>query len=72
VGCSPEWQRAIEGEDLLKAYRARELMDLSVKIGRINKVPYDLMPKTLDHLKIGIDAMAEVVFLTVIRVRVLD
>ena len=57
---------------MLKAYRARELMDLSVKMGRINRMPYDLILKALDHIEIVIGGMAEAVFLTVIRLRVLD
>ncbi|HNX29458.1 MAG TPA: hypothetical protein PKN87_08640 [Syntrophomonadaceae bacterium] len=61
VGYSPEWQRA-EGEDLMKDYRARELMDLSVKMGRIKRMPYELMLKTLDHFEIGIDGMASLFF----------
>jgi len=59
----PEWQKAIEGEDLLMAYRARELMGLVEKIERIDRIPYELVLKTLNHIEIGIDGELDVVFL---------
>lgn len=57
----PEWQRAIEGDYLLKAYRVRELMGLVGKIGIINWMPYELVLKTLDHIEIGMEGELDVV-----------
>jgi len=58
----PEWQQAIEGEDLLMAYRARELVGLVEKTERIDRMPYELVLKTLAHIEIGIDGELDVVF----------
>ena len=57
-----EWQKAICGNELLKAYRTRELMRLVEQVGHIDAMPYDLMLKTLDHIEIGIDGELDVVF----------
>ena len=55
-----ELEQIAKGEDLLKAYRARELTRLVEQVGHIDVLPYDLMLKTLDHILIGIDAKPEV------------
>jgi len=57
-----EEQQATNGNDLLKAYRTRELMRLVEQVGHIDAMPYDLMLKTLDHIEIGIDGELDVVF----------
>lgn len=57
-----EEQQATNGNDLLKAYRTRELMRLVKRVGHIEAMPYDLMLKTLDHIEIGIDGELDVVF----------
>jgi len=59
----PEWQQATECKDLLRAYRARELMRLVEQVGHIDATPYDLMLKTLDHIEISVDGMLEIIFL---------
>ena len=59
----PEWERAINGEDLLRAYRARELLRLVKQVGHIDSLPYELMMKVLDCIEIGTDAKPEVIFL---------
>ncbi len=58
-----ELEQIAKGEDLLKAYRARELTRLVEQVGHIDVLPYDLMLKTLDHILIGIDAKPEVTFM---------
>ena len=59
----PEWQHALDGNDLLKAYRTRELMRLVKQVGHIDAMPYDLMLKTLDHIEHGVDGSIKVIFL---------
>ncbi|WP_054697960.1 hypothetical protein [Syntrophomonas palmitatica] len=58
-----EWERAINGEDLLKVYRAKELLRLVEWVGHIDSLPYELIFKTLDDVEIGTDAKPEVIFL---------
>lgn len=64
----PEWQQAIYGNELLKAYRTRELMRLVEQVGHIDAMPYDLMLKTLDHIAISVDSRIMIVFLAGIMV----
>lgn len=59
----PEWQKIVKGEDLLKAYRARELIGLVEQVGYVDVLPYDLMLRTLDYIIVGIDGGVEIVFL---------
>lgn len=58
-----EWQQTIAGEDILKAYRAKELIRLIEETGHIETMPYELMLKTLDHIEIGLGGRLEVIFL---------
>ena len=53
----------MKGEDLLKAYRARELIGLVEQVGYVDVLPYDLMLRTLDYIIVGIDGGVEIVFL---------
>jgi DNA invertase Pin-like site-specific DNA recombinase len=57
------WQQTISGSDILKAYRAKEMVRLIEETGNIDALPYELMLKTLDHIEIGFDGTAEVIFL---------
>jgi len=66
----PEWQKIVRGDDLLKAYRARELIGMVEQVGHIESIPYGLMLKTLDYIEIGIDAKPEVIFMAGTRVRI--
>jgi hypothetical protein len=59
----PEWQRAINGSDVLKAYRAGEMIRLIEETGHIEMMAYELMLKTLDYLEIGADYEVKVIFL---------
>lgn len=63
-----EWQQAINGSDVLKAYRARELIRLLDENGYISTMPYELMLKTLDHINIVLDGKLEVIFLAGTRI----
>lgn len=51
-GYLPEWQQVICGEDLLSAYRTRELIVLVEQVGHIDAMPYWMMLKTLDHIAV--------------------
>jgi hypothetical protein len=59
----PEWLRTIEGQDILKAYRAKELMKLVGEVGVIEELSYELMIQTLSHIEVGVDGQLRVIFL---------
>lgn len=59
----PVWKEAIEGEDVLKAYRVKELMSLVKEYGYIDEIPYELIIKILSHIIIGYDDTIKVLFL---------
>ncbi len=59
----PELQPTANGSDLLKSYRAKELMQLVEQTGHIDSMQYGLMLKILSHIQIGADGGAEVIFL---------
>jgi len=63
------WQKTIAGNDVLNAYRAKELMRLITETGCIERIPDELMLKTLDHIEIGVDGL-EVVFLAGTRIKI--
>lgn len=67
----PELRQAASGCDLLKSYRAKELMRLVKLTGHIDSMPYDLMLKTLSHIEIGTDGGAEVDFLAEVKIDVI-
>ncbi len=54
MGQQPKWQQIIENEDELQRYHARELMGLVKETGHIDAMPYELMLKTLDHIRLGL------------------
>ncbi len=58
------------GGDVLKAYRAGEMIRLIEETGHIEMMVYELMMKTLDHILIGMNLSMEVVFMTGTRVRI--
>lgn len=63
----PEWQQIIDGDDILKAYRTKELMRMLEETGYIETMPYELMLKTLDHIEIDIDGKVDIIFLAGMR-----
>lgn len=66
----PVWKEAAHGDDMLKAYKAREMMKLVRNTGYINEMPYELLLKTLSHIEIGDDVTIEVVFLAGVIIEV--
>ncbi|MCX8129705.1 MAG: hypothetical protein N3I35_06345 [Clostridia bacterium] len=47
------WKETLEGDDVVKVYRTREMMNLVRKVEYINEMPYGLMLKILSHFEIG-------------------
>jgi len=58
-----EWQHSTSDKGVLEKYRLAELIRLKNSMGIIDKMPYELMLKTLDHIKIGLDRTVVVIFL---------
>lgn len=63
-------QQTISDENTLEKYRLVELIRLTKSVGVIDKMPYELMLKTLDHIKMGFDGVAEVIFLAGVTVNI--
>lgn len=51
------------GNDLLKAFRARDLTHLVESVGHLDVMPYTLMIRVLDHIEVGLDGSVIVIFL---------
>ncbi|WP_052090924.1 recombinase family protein [Desulfosporosinus sp. HMP52] len=60
----------IDGSDELIRYRVKELRRLVEETGQIEGFSYELMLKTMDHILVGNDSTAEVIFLGGRRVEV--
>ncbi|MBZ9621820.1 hypothetical protein G9F71_002930 [Clostridium sp. FP2] len=58
-----EWLHSTSDKGVLEKYRLAELIRLKNSLGTIDKMPYELMLKTLDHIKIGLDGRVAVIFL---------
>jgi len=59
-----EWVSAIGGEDLLKGYRANELIRLIREFGVIEDLSYELMIQILSHIEVGVDGQIRIIFLS--------
>ena len=59
----PELQATMDGHDLLKAYRTKDLMHLFEEVGHLDVMPYQLMVRLLDHIEVGLDGSVSVIFL---------
>ena len=55
---------AIGGEDLLKGYRANELIRLIREFGVIEDLSYELMIQILSHIEVGVDGQIRIIFLS--------
>lgn len=64
----PEWQQTINDDDILAAYRAKELMQQIEEVRCIEAMPYELMLKTLEYIEIGLNGKPMVVFLAETRI----
>ena len=54
----------IERSDILKAYRAKELMRLVGEVGVLEELPYELMIQTMSHIEVGVDGQIRIIFLS--------
>lgn len=59
-----EWQHTASDREPLEKYRLVELIRLTKSEGIISKMPYELMLKTLNYIKIDLDGAAEAIFLS--------
>jgi len=58
-----EWQKSTSGKGVIEKYRLADLIRLKNSVGIIDKMSYELMLKTLDHMEVGIDSRVAVIFL---------
>ena len=65
-----EWQHSTNNKGVLEKYRLADLISLRNSIGIIDKMPHELMLKTLDHIKIGLDGRVAVIFLAGVIVNI--
>jgi site-specific DNA recombinase len=65
-----EWQHSKSDKGVLEKYRLAELIRLKNSMGIIDKMPYELLLKTLDHIKIGLEGTVEVIFLAGVVVNI--
>ncbi len=59
----PVWKEAIEGNNVIKAYRAKEIVRLVEEYGYIDKMSYELLMKTLENIKVFENVKIEVRFM---------
>lgn len=65
-----DWQHITSVKDVLEKYRLAELITLKNSMGIMDRMPYELMLKTLDHIKIGLDGRVAVIFLAGVTVNI--
>lgn len=65
-----EWKQDTSERNVLEQYRMSELIRIAREIGIIDKMPYTLMLKTLEYIKICKDGTAEVIFLAGLKVNI--
>ena len=59
----PEWERRMQGEDLLAKFRAMDFMEVTKDARLIKGLDIDLMLRTVDHIKVYESGMVVTVFL---------
>lgn len=57
------WKEQMQGENLLKGYRAEKFMEYTDGAEPLTEMDTDFMLKTLDHIKVFEDGTLRVVFL---------
>lgn len=62
------WENEVKPKDVLEKYRVAELIKLTNEIGKIEKLTYELVLKTLDYIEIDNDGKIEIVFLAGIKI----
>ncbi|MPQ43830.1 recombinase family protein [Clostridium tarantellae] len=64
------WQKILSNRTILQQYKLEQLTKLIEDHGKINKMTYELMLKTLDYIEIGTDDIAIVSFLAGVRINI--
>lgn len=59
----PEWERKMQGEDLLARFRAMDFMKITKEAQQIKKLDIDLMLRTVDYIKVYESGVVVIVFL---------
>lgn len=59
----PEWERKMQGEDLLAKFRAMDFMEVTKDAQPIKELNIDLMLRTVNHIKVYESGMVVTVFL---------
>ena len=60
----------LQPETAVQRYKQRELEKLSLEKGTIEKIEYELVISTLDHMDIGMDGFADVYFYAGAKIRI--
>ncbi len=66
----PVWKEVIEGTNVLRAYRAKEMMSLVRNTKYIKEMSYELMIKTLSHFEVGYDDTIKVIYLVGVTIEI--
>ena len=59
----PEWERQMQGEDLLAKFRAMDFMEITKEAQPIKELDIDLVLRTVDHIKVYESGVVVTVFL---------
>lgn len=59
----PEWERKMQGEDLLARFRAMDFMKITKDAEPIKELDIDLMLRTVDHIRVHESGVVVIVFL---------
>ena len=58
----PEWERKMQGEDLLAKFRAKDFMEITKDAQPIKELDIDMMLRTVDYIKVYESGMVVTVF----------
>ena len=59
----PEWQRKMQGDDLLARFRAMDFMEITKNVEPIRELDIDLMLRTVDYIRMYENGAVMTVFL---------
>lgn len=59
----PEWERKMQGVDLLERFRAKDFMEITKDARRIKELDIDLMLRTMNYIKVHENGVVMTVFL---------
>lgn len=66
----PEWEKKMQGDDLLAKFRAMDIMEITKNVQPIKELDIDLMLRTVDCIRVFENGVVVIVFLdgTVIEI----